>query len=222
MTDPAVKPQINAVLAGLSPGAAGTAPAPVELRVGVRGATGVEMVDLLRDGEVIHAFNPRGAQRLSPQWLRVSWSGPVGGAWDGFLEVMDNAILGAEPYGALHSLHPLGPRRLAWNAASVTEPQGVCVRLQSSHRGELRVQTPRGAVRMPLAQFRGRRLVCAGAEPGDQIELCRLPDLPAPREVNVLWLDQDPGPGAHEYAVRALLADGARGQTEPVRLTVTP
>lgn len=220
-TGQAMRVRIQVGDSGVNPPAALRRPMP--LTVQVNAPVGVELVEVRRDGEPIHVFNPRGAQRLSPRLLRVCWRGRPDDCWDGYLELLDNQVASAAPYAMAEgsgSLHPLGPRRLAWNSRPTTEdPQGLVLRLDRPLTGQLMVHVRGQEFRLNLGSFRGRAQRFTVATDG-VLEICRLPDLPSPRDLQVTWLDAEATPGAHTYDALAILADGARHQTAPLTVQV--
>jgi hypothetical protein len=209
--------ELQLTVGDLQPGQSETLRAPVSVKAAVAAAEGVELVEFLRNGETVHAVNPRGTQRLSRELLRVTWGPAAGVVWDGYLEVLDNEIRSVEPYGLpAPALHPLSPRRVAWTAVTGDGPQGLVLRLRSSYQGVMRFQTQPCAFTQRLSDFPGRRLVV-----GERVALCRLPEIPAPCEVQVSWLDA-PAPGGHEYQVRVLQVDGVLWTSEPLSVSIIP
>lgn len=179
-------------------------------------ATGVEIVDFVRDGETVHTLDPRGTQRLSPQMMRIAWPATPDEVSEGHIEVMDNEIQGAEPYGDPPlALRTLGPRRVGWTKTGTGAGYlGVTLRLRSSHTGILQFTSGHLRLVQHLHRFGGRRMVLA-----ERVELCRLSDVPAPRELQVTWQDR-PTPGRHQFWVQITETDGRQMVSEPVCLTV--
>lgn len=207
--------QLRFTAAGLAAGQTGRANAPFLLSVGIVSATGVELVEFMRDGDIVHSLNPRGTQRLSRQLLRVAWTAAPEGFGEGYVELLNNEIREATPYGRpAPELRTLGPRRIAWSAEGHGSPQGVVLRLRSSHQGILQFVSPTLRFTRPLHQFAGRRALVEG-----RVELCWLSDIPAPRELQVSWSDS-PAPGRHEYRARVTEADGGLLMSAPVSITV--
>ncbi len=209
-------PRVRFTAAGLRPGETGEAAAPVLLAADIASASGVELVEFVRDGETVHALDPRGTQRLSRQMLRVAWPATPNEASEGHIEVLDNEIEEAEPYGDPPlALRTLGPRRVAWTTTGTgAGRQGVTLRLRSSHSGLLQVTSGHSRLVQHLHRFSGRRTVLAG-----RVELCRLSDVPAPRELQITWHDR-PLPGSYQFWVQVTETDGRQMVSEPVCLTV--
>lgn len=208
-------PRLEFTAAGVPPGPVGQADLPVLLAADIASTTGVELVEFVRDGATVHTLDPRGTQRVSRQLLRVTWPTTPEEPREGYIEVLDNEIQGAEPYGLPPLvLRPLGSRRLGWTASPGVGCHGVTLRLRSSHAGLLQFSSGQLQLVQPLYRFSGRRMLVAG-----RVALSRLSEVPPPRELQVTWYDR-PAPGRHHFWVQVTEADGRVMISEPVCLTV--
>ncbi|MEX2148427.1 MAG: DUF3604 domain-containing protein [Candidatus Rokuibacteriota bacterium] len=217
---------------GLPMGAEGRAAGPVRIGGRVAGTGPIERVDVLRGLELVRTITPYTARSFEgSRRYRIAWAGSrVRGrdrltSWDGYLELSEGRITGAEPFAMENPEKGIARRteqRVDWISNTTGDDDGVDVTLDAPAGAVLRFRTPVIDLDLPLSDLAdgGTRTFPAG---GVDLRafMRRLPARDHARELAVAHTDPAPPRGAcAAYWIRVTQEDGAQAWTSPVYLDV--
>ncbi len=217
---------------GLPMGGDGRASGPVRIGGRVAGTGPIERVDVLRGLELVRTITPYTARSFEgSRRYRIAWAGSrVRGrdrltGWDGYLELSEGCITGAEPFAMENPEKGIArrtERRVDWISNTTGDDDGVDVTLDAPAGAVLRFRTPVIDLDVPLSDLAdgGTRTFPAG---GVDLRafMRRLPARDHARELAVAHTDPAPPRGAcAAYWIRVTQEDGAQAWTSPVYLDV--
>jgi len=194
------------------------------LDVSVSGTAPIEYIELRNGTSVVRKWRPYGPQDLGCR-VKVVWRGEEAkgrerkAIWNGSLAIEGNHIRHIQTINFWSPENPLqriGDNQLTWESCTAGGIAGIILSLESADAGILRLRTSQCSLDVPLDAVGFETAVWDFGGVGKAVEMSRLPEEPAPRDVSASFNAFNLSSGTNPLYIHVMQEDGHRVWTSPV------
>lgn len=201
------------------------------LSIGIEGTGPIESIDIFRGTSIIHSVPLRSLNPQKSDRIRIAWKGATNPGnfsrarmrWDGSVQLSSGAFLEPEGY-ALDTpdegIVRAEPQRIVWRSATGGDWDGIAARVQAPDDAVLDIETAQISASIPLRVLDLGPARFADTKPLRELEVMWLPEDPGPSSWHGTYRDSAPPRGWNAYWFRVRQWNGAIAWSSPIFVNV--